>query len=100
FQAVTRPITGRSDLAVAASTLIVAALFVPLQRRVQTVVDKRFNRARYDSSRTIEAFTARLRDEVDIETLRTDLEALVRRTMAPTHVSLWVPSQAEGRQTA
>jgi len=90
FQATTRPLLGRSDLAIAASTLIVAAMFVPLRRRVQSVVDHRFNRRRYDAERTIEAFSSRLRDEVDMDTLRTELVDVVARTMQPASSFLWL----------
>jgi hypothetical protein len=92
FNQASRPITGRSDIAVAASTLIVAALFVPLRRRVQNTVDRRFNRHRYDAANTIETFSVRLRDEVDIDTLTGELRDIVSRTMQPAHVSLWVKS--------
>ena len=66
LQAVLEPMTGENTIAVAASTLIVAALFQPLRRRVQSIVDRRFNRARYDAQRMVDAFSERLRDEVDI----------------------------------
>jgi hypothetical protein len=90
FQQATRPLTGSSDLAVAASTLIVAAAFVPLRRRVQNAVDHRFNRARYDAAQTIEAFSSRLRGQVDLESLREDITGVVARTMQPDHVFLWL----------
>jgi hypothetical protein len=83
--------TGRAPSGVVAgSVLVVAALFRPLRRRVQNAIDHRFNRARYDAERTVEAFAIRLRDEIDIDTLKIDLEMLVQSTMAPEHVSLWL----------
>ena len=80
--------------AVAASTLAAAALFTPLRRRVQRAVDRRFNRARYDADRMVDAFAARLQEAVDLDTVRADLATVVRAALEPAQVSVWVSGSA------
>jgi hypothetical protein len=96
LQALLRPLTAGSEVAVAASTLGTLALLQPIRRRVQNAVDRRFDRARHDAARTIEAFAEQLRDEVDLDALRTDLLGAVQQTMAPAHTSLWLRTGMAG----
>jgi hypothetical protein len=89
----TQVLSVHTPVAVAAATLAAAALFNPLRRRVQQVVDRRFNRARYDADQTIAAFAASLKDTVDLDSVQNDLAAVVHRTLEPSHVSLWISQQ-------
>jgi hypothetical protein len=93
----TRVLSFHTPVAVAASTLAAAALFSPLRRRVQRAVDRRFNRARYDADRTVAAFAERLKDAVDLDSVRDDLACTVSRALEPAHVSVWVTQRDRAR---
>ena len=101
LQSLVRLFTGQvsqSPVVIVASTLALFALFQPLRRRLQKIIDRRFYRIKYDAAKTLAAFSATLRDEVDLSRLSEDLVAVVQETMQPTHISLWLRPTAQNRK--
>lgn len=96
LQALLRPLTAGSEIAIAGSTLVSFALFQRVRRGVQSAVDRRFDRSRYDAALTLDVFADQLRDEVELETVRSDLIQVIHRTMSPSHVGLWLRLDRRG----